>query len=32
MKWTPSAAIADFAGNACSTAALNEPGPPDVDF
>jgi len=32
MTWTPSAAATDRAGNACSTAAVTESGPQDLEF
>ena len=32
MSWTPSNTATDWAGNACSTTALTEPGGADPEF
>ncbi|GIU96887.1 MAG: hypothetical protein KatS3mg013_0690 [Actinomycetota bacterium] len=32
MRWTTNAGATDRAGNACTVANLNEPGPSDADF
>ncbi|HEX9123627.1 MAG TPA: hypothetical protein VF984_09760 [Actinomycetota bacterium] len=32
MQWMPSASATDTSGNACSTAAVAESGPADIDF
>jgi hypothetical protein len=32
LNWAPSSTATDWAGNACSTTAVNESGPADVDF
>lgn len=32
MQWTPAAGATDIAGNECSTAAVNESGPADMEF